>query len=103
MKGGNMIELKKRDIESLALARFSWRTRYKFAGFILGVMVVVVVIALITPDSLPLWQKIARFAPVFAGLIYVAIRYGQAQNKAVKEFVEQCERDPELYYTISRE
>ena len=93
-----MIELKKADIENVAEARFSWRHRYKFAGFLLGVLAVMVAIALITPDSAPLWQKIARFAPLFAVMIYGAYRFLRAQQKAVKEFVKQCEADPELYY-----
>lgn len=93
-----MIELKKADIENVAMARFSWRTRYKFAGVMLGGIAVMVAIALVTPDTVPLWQKVARFTPLFAGLIYVALRYIRAQQKAVKEFVDQCERDPELYY-----
>lgn len=93
-----MIELKKADIENIAFNRFSWSTRYKFAGFLLGVILVMVAVALVTPDTAPVWQKVARFAPIFAVAIYVAIRYMRAQQKAVKEFVEQCERDPELYY-----
>jgi hypothetical protein len=96
-----MIELKKVDIVNIAARRFAWRMRYKFAGFILGVLAVMVVVALITPATAPLWQKVVRYVPVFAALIYGVYRYARASDKAVKEFVKQCEADPELYYNDS--
>ena len=92
-----MIELDKRDIEYIGYQRYSRAHYKKFVIMVIAWLVTMLaVMAALRNVGLP--AQIEVVAIISAGWFYWFYRYLKAQDKEVKEFLSQCEADPELIY-----
>lgn len=93
-----MIELNKEDLTQIASNRFYrvyWRRIVVFAAILVAG---VVALAFLVPDSAPNWNKAIGISGVvivyMAGVVWLV----RAIERYTKDFIAQCEADPELWY-----
>lgn len=97
-----MIELKREDLRQIAINRYHGAHWRRIVVYLAILVVGAVVLGLFVPDSAPIITKAIGIGAMVAYYLAGAIYYVRAQERYIKDFITQCEADPELRYTETK-
>jgi len=96
--GGKIMELNKKDIETVARSRFNKQHRWKIVGGTIGWAIIAVAVWVLCSGTSSISVAITSAVLLLAIAVVGVVLLDRAEDKAIKAFVKECEENPVMSY-----